>query len=90
MPEPRLAGDTSTTPISGGNKYATSIGDGTHTTYVVTHNLGTQDVVVQLYDNNKPNAFVQNAEVQNTSPNTITIIFGTAPTANRYTVVIIG
>jgi hypothetical protein len=68
-------------------KYATSIGDGTATSYTVTHNLATKDVIVSIYDNASPYAEVM-ADVEHTTTNTITVLFSVAPTTDKYRVVV--
>ena len=68
-------------------KYATSIGDGTATSYTVTHSLATKDVIVSIYDNASPYAEVM-ADVEHTTTNTITVLFSTAPTTDKYRVVV--
>lgn len=70
-------------------KYATSVGDGTATSYTVSHNLGTKDVTVAVYDNSSPYAEVV-ADIQHTSTTAITVVFSTAPTSNQYRVVVHG
>jgi hypothetical protein len=70
-------------------KYAASIGDGTNTTYTVTHNLGTRDVQVTVYDNSSPYAEVV-VDVQHTSTTAIAVLFSVAPTSNQYKVVVQG
>jgi hypothetical protein len=70
-------------------KYAASVGDGSATSYTVTHNLGTRDVQVTIYDNTAPYAEVI-ADVQHTTTNTITLLFSVAPTSNQYRVVVQG
>lgn len=73
----------------GSRKYAASIGDGSTTSIVVTHNLGTKDLVWSLYDNSSPYAaFI--TDVQMTTVNTVTVVFATAPTSNQYRIVLIG
>lgn len=70
-------------------KYAASIGDGTNTTYTVTHNLSTRDVQVTVYDNSSPYAEVV-VDVQHTSTTAIAVLFSVAPTSNQYRVVVQG
>jgi hypothetical protein len=70
-------------------KYAGTIGDGVSTTIVVTHNLNTQDVIIQLYEAATPFNQVL-PDIQSTSVNTATLIFAVAPTSNQYRVVAIG
>jgi hypothetical protein len=70
-------------------KYAESIGDGAATTYTVTHNLGTKDVQVTVYDNSSPYAEVV-VDVQHTSTTAIAVLFSVAPTSNQYRVVVQG
>jgi hypothetical protein len=70
-------------------KYAANVGDGSATSYTVTHNLGTKDVIVSLYDNSSPYAEVI-CDVQHTSTSAITLVFSTAPTSNQYRVVVHG
>ena len=65
-----------------------TIGDGTTTSYVITHSLGTQDITVSVRDSST-NALVF-TDITSTSTNTATVTFSTAPTANAYKVVIIG
>lgn len=70
------------------SRYATSIGNGASTTYTVTHNLGTLDVVVAVYTNS--DGSVVYPDVTNATTNTVTIDFASAPTTNQYRVVVIG
>lgn len=70
-------------------KYATAIGDGTNTSFVITHNLGTQDVAVSVAEAASPFNVVM-TDIQLTSINTITVTFTIAPTSNQYRVVVIG
>jgi hypothetical protein len=70
-------------------KYAANVGDATNTSYTITHNLGTKDVVVSVYDNASPYAEVV-CDVQHTSTTAITLLFSVAPTSNQYRVVVNG
>jgi hypothetical protein len=68
-------------------KYATNVGDGASTSYTITHNLATRDVIVSLYDNASPYAEVM-ADVEHSTTNTITLLFSVAPTTDKYRVVV--
>jgi len=70
-------------------KYSTSIGDGSATSYTVTHNLGTKDVTVHVYENASPYAQVE-TDVEHSGNDTVAIKFATAPSSNAYRVVIVG
>ena len=70
-------------------KYAANVGDGSNTSYTITHNLGTKDVIVSVYDNSSPYAEVI-CDVQHTSTSAITLLFSVAPTSNQYRVVVHG
>lgn len=70
-------------------KYAANVGDGSATSYTITHNLNTKDVQVTIYDNSTPFAEVV-CDVQHTSTSAVTLLFSTAPTSNQYRVVVQG
>jgi hypothetical protein len=70
-------------------KYGTDVGDGSATSYTITHNLGTRDVQVTLYDATAPYAEVI-CDVNHATTNTITLLFSVAPTSNQYRVVVQG
>jgi hypothetical protein len=69
------------------SKYATNVGDATNTSYTITHNLNTRDVVVTVYEATGTYAEVI-CDVQHSTANTITLLFSIAPTLNQYRVVV--
>lgn len=71
------------------NVFTTTIGDGTTTSFTITHNLGTRNVVVSIYETASPYEEVI-ADVYKTTANTITIQTAKAPISGQYTVVVIG
>ena len=70
-------------------KYAANIGDGSATSYTITHNLGTRDVTVGLYEPAASYAEVL-ADVEHSTTNTITVKFTNAPTTDQFRVVVHG
>jgi len=58
-------------------------------TFTATHNLGTRDVIVQVFATSSPYAQIE-CDVDHTSTNAVTLTFASAPTAGAYRVVITG
>jgi len=91
----RIAGDNAldarldTIEANHPRKYAVAVGNGSATSFTVTHNLGTSDVVVSVRDASS-NAVVV-AAVTHSTDNTVTVeVNGTAPANNALKVVVIG
>jgi hypothetical protein len=70
-------------------KYTTTIGDGTATSFTITHNLGTRDVFVGVYQNTGNYDDVI-CDVERPNANSVVVRFGVAPAANSIRVVVIG
>ena len=71
-------------------KYAVDLANpDTLAALVVTHNLGSDDVTVQVFETAGLKALVE-TDVERTSANTITLRFATAPASGAYRVVITG
>ena len=70
-------------------KFAQTLGDGSTTSFTVTHNLGTQDVMMQVRQTANPFAEVE-CDMAATSATTSTISFASAPATGAYRVLIVG
>jgi hypothetical protein len=71
-------------------KYAADLENSSNlTALVVTHNLGTEDVTVNVFETAGSKALVE-TDVERTSSNTITLKFAVAPASGAYRVVITG
>lgn len=70
-------------------RYATNIGDGSATSYTITHSLNTRDVIVRVFPNSGQYDDVE-VDVQRPSTTTCTLVFATAPASNAYRVVVLG
>jgi hypothetical protein len=64
------------------------IGDGTNTSYTVTHNFNTRAVMVQVYDSSNYDTVI--ADVVRTTEDSVTVSFSVAPSSSAYTVVVTG
>lgn len=69
--------------------FAANVGDGSATSYTVTHNFNTRDVIVRVFPNSGTFDDVE-VDVQRTSVNAVTLVFATAPASNAYRVVVLG
>lgn len=81
------AGFTTSTPVLA-RVSSQSIGNSSDLSYVVTHNFGTKDVIVQIYEVATNDTIF--ADVFRSSTNAVTIEFSSAPASNAYRVVITG
>jgi len=70
-------------------KYSATIGDGSATSYTVTHNLGTKNLSVTVSRVASPYDVVL-PDIELTTTNSITIKFASAPSSNQFNVFILG
>lgn len=70
-------------------RYSTDVGDGSNTSYTITHNLNTRELQVKVY-RNSGNYDEVDVEVRHTSTTQLTLVFSSAPTSNQFKVVITG
>ena len=69
-------------------KSVVSVGNGTNTSFAITHGLGTRDLQVQVFDNATYDTV--ECDVVRTDADTVTVSFSSIPTTNAYRVVIVG
>lgn len=67
-------------------EFKANIGNGTATSFAVTHNLGTRDCIVEVYDNTTYETVM--TKVARTNTNTVTVSVASAPATNALRVLI--
>lgn len=70
-------------------RYTSDIGDGSATSYTLTHNLGSRALQVTVYRNSGNYDEVE-CDVRHTSTSALTLLFTVAPTSNQFTAVVTG
>lgn len=74
----------------GGSSYVATVGDGTTTTFTITHGLGTTAVVVQVREEMANEGVVDTAaNISILSPTQVEVTFTTAPATDAGTVVVL-
>ncbi len=72
----------------GAKRFSSTIGDGSATSYTVTHNIGSEDVTVQVKETSGLKRIVL-TDVEVTGINSVTVKFNTAPALNSHRVTVI-
>lgn len=73
----------------GPKRYGALIGDGSATSFTLTHNLGTRALQLAVYRNSGNYDQIE-CEVRHTSTNSVTLVFSSAPTSNQFAAVVTG
>jgi hypothetical protein len=82
--------DTLYAPVASATlRYSADVGDAASTAIVITHSLGTRDLVASLRSNTTPWEQVM-CDVEFTSTTTATLRFAVAPTSAQYRVTFVG
>ena len=68
------------------NDYVSNIGDGKATSYTITHNLGTKDVMCEIYE--VASGETVYTDIARTTTNAIVVTFATAPATNQFRIII--
>lgn len=69
-------------------KFKQNVGNGSSTSFTITHGLGTKDVSVTVH-NRTTGVVVEPASITLTTNNALTIVFSSAPSSKNYRVVVI-
>jgi hypothetical protein len=69
-------------------KATANIGNAVNTSFAISHNFNTRDVVVNVYDNTTYDTV--EVDITRTDADTVTVSFASAPGTNAYRVVVIG
>jgi hypothetical protein len=70
-------------------RFSSLVGDGSNTSYAITHNLGTRNLQVKVYRNSGSYDEVI-VETRMTSESQLTLIFAAAPAVDAFQVVVLG
>lgn len=70
-------------------KFSTTVGNGSATSFTVTHNLGTRAVTVNIFETASPYTQIF-ADVTHDTTNAVAVAFSSAPSSGQYTVVVVG
>ena len=73
----------------GPKRYGAEIGDGSATSFTLTHNLGTRALQIAVYRNSGNYDQIE-CEVRHTSTSAVTLLFTAAPTSNQFVAVVTG
>lgn len=73
----------------GPKRFGAEIGDGSATSFTLTHNLGTRALQIAVYRNSGNYDQIE-CEVRHTSTSAVTLLFTSAPTANQFVAVVTG
>ena len=85
-----ISGSTGTSSIGSTSiplKFNCTLGDGSHTSFTITHNLGTVAILIVVRDASG-NGVITDSQV--TDSNNVVVSFASAPSSNSYIVTILG